>query len=233
VSRQSLWRRYRDALVDTRPPQDMAAVGRDGYTLWQSYWTNLVGIRLPARDPGGPGDARLAPAGDPARHRMPGQSAQPEAIRLPRFDRAALRTAGTPSLRRQSQEMVAAGLRCILRDAGGDRLEIIVESGSETVGAAALVVTVTTPDRSLDYLLLFTPEAPRTWVAALQAPGIRGWADVSIRGGRELSSLGPGDADAVRRSVRAVPDPWVSAWLAVAQTRAAGDPVREAIERSL
>ena len=154
-------------------------------------------------------------------------------LRLPRFDRAAFRTAGTTSTRRQRQETVSGGVRYVLRDAGRDRLEVLAEAPSDLAGSAVLPVTVATAERTGDYLLLFRAEEPGRWVAVVHVPGFRDWADVSVHGMREIASLGSDDAATVVRSVRAVPDPWVPMWQAVARERADGDAVREAIQEAL
>jgi hypothetical protein len=174
-----------------------------------------------------------------ARHPTPGPSARPGVTILPRFDRAALRMASTLSLRRQAEESIIQdlGLRCVLRDAGHDQLEIIVESSSRTANNAVLAITVVTPDngqeRSREYLMIFKPDRPDMWVAALNVPGVHEWAEVSVSSPRPSSSLGPEDAGVVGRSVRVALDPWVPVWLAVAREREVGDPVRVAIEGAL
>ena len=224
MSLRSLWKRYQDALATGSAPSGIAR-SWDGYPLWQRYWTGLLGFRLAPKNPG---------------EAMPGKAvplvpvpAAPGVLRLPRFDRAALRTAGTASLRRQSWATDAGGMRYVLRDAGRERLEVVAESGSDLVKPLVLPVTVTTPERSVDYLLLFAADESGSWVGAVHVPGFRDWADVSVHGLRELSSLDRADAPAVTRSVTATPDLWVPAWQAVARVREPGDPVREAIEKTL
>lgn len=224
MSRQSLWQRYQDALATDSAPLGVAR-SWEGYPLWRRYWTGLLGFRLAPKNRSA---AMPATAGRP----LP----VPEmlgVLRLPRFDRAALRTAGTESLRRQARETAVGDIRYVLRDAGRDRLEIVAESASGSVSSLVLPVTVTTPEGSADYLLLFAADESGTWVGAAHVPGFREWADVSVHELRALSSLDQADAPAVARSVTAAPDPWVPAWQAVARARDAGDLVRDAIEKSL
>lgn len=154
-------------------------------------------------------------------------------VRLPRFDRAALREAGTASVRRQLLETVSGGVLYVLRDAGRGRLEILAESVSEEAGSALLPVTVVTPERTADYLLIFRAEESGKWDAAIHVPAVWDRADVFVHPLRKRVSLGSDDSEIVARSVRVVPDPWVPAWQAVARERADGDPVREAIEGAL
>jgi hypothetical protein len=156
-----------------------------------------------------------------------------EVLRLPRLDRTALKTAGTTSLYRQSLETRHGTMRYVQRDAGRSRLEITADSASDSVSNAVLAVTVTTPQRSTDYFLLFMAEESGRWAADVQVPAFHDWPEITVRGLRTVSSLDRADAEVVARSVRAAPDPWVPAWQAVAQAREAGDPVREAIENSL
>jgi hypothetical protein len=158
---------------------------------------------------------------------------QPGALRLPRFDRTAVRTARTESARRQRQETVISATRYVQRDAGRDRLEIMVESARVESGSEVLPVTVASPERTADYFLVFRPEESGSWVAAVYVPGIRDWADVFVHPVRDRASLGTDDSDVVERSVRAAPDPWIPQWQKVAVEREAEDPVRQAIERAL
>jgi hypothetical protein len=227
----------------------------DGYSVARRTLAALLGVRLPDRSrsagytldsmDGDTSPLRIARRGVPERT-APGPlgAAPPQgswlgadprlsgALRLPRFDRAALRTAGTASAQRLSREMSAAGVRYVLSDAGRDRLEILAETASPA-SSVMLPVTVVTPDRRTDYLLLFQAQESGTWAAALHVPGFWYWADVLIHEAREVESLDSHDAEVVRRSVRAVPDPWVPGWQSVALGRAAGDPVRDAIEEAL
>jgi hypothetical protein len=220
-----MWRRYQDALTAGPGPQGVAR-NWDGYALWQRYWTSLLGFRLAPKYP----DEEM-PATAGYRQQMP--ALEDALLRLPRFDRAALKTAGTASLQRQSRETRAGGMRYLLRDAGRDRLEIVAESASDSAGSAVLPVTVTTREQSADYFLVFIAKEPGVWVAAVQVRGFRYWADVSVHGLRASSSLDLADANVVARSVRAAPDLWIAAWQTIAQARETRDPVREAIEKSL
>jgi hypothetical protein len=158
---------------------------------------------------------------------------QPGVLRLPRFDRTAVRTAGTASVRRQRQETVSGDVRYVLRDAGRDRLEVIAESADVVADSAVLPVTVVTPEGAEGYLLVFRPEGASLWAAAAYVPGIRDWADVFIHAMRDRASLGDSDSDTVERSIRAARDPAVPEWQEIAQEREAEDPVRQAIERAL
>lgn len=83
-----------------------------------------------------------------------------------------------------------------------------------------------------DYFLIFTQEASGQWVARLTVPGVADQVAIAPHPLRAAAALTADDAAAVARSVRAVPGPWRGRWVAVAQTRPEGDPVREAIERA-
>jgi hypothetical protein len=223
---KTLPRRYWESLTDG--PLSLKVRGRDGYSLWQRYWASLLGFRLPVIGIEG----QQSTFGKPAVHRN-SKLLSAGAIRLPRFDRAALRLASTSSAGRRSEETVLADWRYVQRDAGGDRLEIIVESSDPAASDSALSLTVVTPDRSRDYLAIFKADAAGVRVAGLMVPSVRRWAEVSIWGTQPTASIGENDFDVVVRSVRAAPDPWVPVWLGVARVREAGDPVRDAIEGSL
>jgi hypothetical protein len=217
-----LLRRYRDALIgDAAPPRGPRSW--DGYTLWQRYWTGLLGFRLA---PGNPG--RPVPVEAKSRLGMPA----PGGLRLPRFDRAALRTAGTGAGRGLRLDTVNGGVLYVQRDAGRDRLEILVESASEEASTAVLPVAVVTPEQAADYLLMIFRHESGKWVAAVQVPGVQDWADVFVQAMRERASLGSSDSEVVARSVRFATDPWVEEWRGVARERAVGDPVRDAIEEA-
>lgn len=150
------------------------------------------------------------------------------------FDQRGLRLAGPALGARQRLEPQRVGeVTYVLGEAERGRLEIIAEYAGDTAGADVLPVTVTTPERADDYLLIFRAEDSGKWVGVVEVPGVRDLAEVFIHDARERASLTADDAETVRRSVRAAPDPWVPAWQAVAQARPEGDPVREAITQEL
>ena len=150
-------------------------------------------------------------------------------LRLPRFDKTVLRTASSPSGQRPQRVIADGGLRYVLTDSGHDRLEILVESVGDSMSAALLPVTVTTPDGVTSYLLLFRQDPSGAWVADVEVSGFRTWADIAIHKMREVASLSGADAKVVARSVQATSDSSVPAWQEVARSRADGDPVRAAI----
>jgi hypothetical protein len=197
------WRRLLIALSDSTP----------AFTAWGSLAKSASGP-LNSRVPWSPG-------------------LEHPVVRLPRFDRAVLRTAGTASVRGHRLEVVSSGVQFIQRDAGRGRLEILAESASDEARSAVLPVTVVTPERTAGYLLIFRAEDPGRWVADIHVPDVWDRADVFVHAMRERASLGSDDSEVVARSVRAVPDSWVPEWQAVARERAEGDPVREAIEGAL
>jgi hypothetical protein len=156
----------------------------------------------------------------------------PGAVRLQRFDLTTARMAGDSESSRLRQETKISDLRFVLSDSAQNHLDIMVEySGS--AATKLLPVTVVTPERRTDYLLAFWAERSGRWVASINTPGVRDWADVFIRDLRELSSLTADDAVTVARSVRAVPDEGIAAWQAVELAHPEGDPVREAIRQAL
>jgi hypothetical protein len=164
------------------------------------------------------------------RHR----SAWPEqsiVLRLPTFDKSVLRLAATGP--RASQETLDGDTRYVLRDAGQDRLEILMEATGEVAGASVLPVTVDTGERVVDYVLLFMTEQSGLSVASVRVPGFRNVADVTVHERHDVAWLGGIDVEIVARSVRATPGAWAPAWHAVAGELAEGDPVRAAIEDAL
>ena len=187
------------------------------------------------------GIARLVKVGEAAagstvavsRPRYIESVAVPGAVRLPRFDLTAIRTASSSQASRLRQETKISDLKFELSDAGQDRLDILVEYSSAAAGSQVLPITVVTSDRRTDYLLIFWADSSGRSVAAARVPGFRNWADVFVRDLRERASLTADDATAVSRSVRAVPDAGVPAWQAVERDLPEGDPVREAIRRAL
>src|SRR5216684_1045113 len=131
------------------PQPSAAPPAIDGYSVARRTLAGLLGVRLPDRSRSA-GNAQEAMDADtppfrivrdeqdprPGVHErtasgpmgaLPPELRLPGILRLPRFDRAALRTAGTVSARRLSRETSAGGVRYILRDAGRDRLEIVAE----------------------------------------------------------------------------------------------------------
>jgi hypothetical protein len=183
---------------------------------------------------------RAAPARDAATWEPARQESRREAhpslaglLRLPHFDRAALLTAGTPETQHPIRETTAGDVRYTLRYGGQNRLQIRAYASADPMSTPVLTVTVVTPQRNADYLLLFQPQGFDRWVAAVDVPGFQDWADVWVHEPRAADSLDGGDEETVRRSVRAAPDPWVGAWQSVARSRTDGDPVRVAIEEAL
>jgi hypothetical protein len=168
-----------------------------------------------------------------ARLPLPYLADSPDVPRLQRFDRTVLRTASTSLTSRQRQTEQIGAVTYVLRDSGRDRLEILAVYSSEAAGSEVLPITVTTPERRDDYLLIFRAEDSGKWVAVVEVPGIHHWADVFVHDTRERASLTADDAETVARSVRAVPDLWVPAWQGVARARSEGDPVRKAIGEAL
>jgi hypothetical protein len=173
--------------------------------------------------------------GTPAR-----QEAEPETdsgltglLRLPRFDRAMLRTAATRSTQRQYLEKKAGDVRYVLRDGEHDVLEIVAKTSVDPAGRTVLPITVITEKLSTVYLMLFQAQGPGDWAAALDVPGVLEWADSGVHERREAESLDVRDVAAVKRSVIAAPELWVPAWQAVMLARVDGDPVRVAIAEAL
>jgi hypothetical protein len=195
--------------------------------------------RAPGVAPAAPGDWRRWFVYDPARVRLAGRLGYtgpleegPEgSSRLPRLDRAGFMMAGTSSAARPVEVTTIGDVQYTQSDLGGDLLEIVVVTENAAEGAALQAVTVTMPDRSVDYLLVFI-KGSRGWVAALRIPGLGEQLYVTVRS-RERSSLDHLDVDAISRSVRAVADPWIPAWQELASEREAGDPVRTAVEDAL
>jgi hypothetical protein len=179
------------------------------------------------------GGAAAGTAGTAPRVRFTLSAEVPGSLRLPRFDLTAVRTASSSQASRLRQETKFADLKFVLSDSARDHLDILAEYSGDGAGSKVLPVTVITAERRTDYLLIFWPETSGHWIARIEAPGVRDWADVFIRDLRERASLTVDDAVTVVRSVRAVPDAGVPAWQAVEHARPEGDAVREAIGRAL
>jgi len=170
--------------------------------------------------------------GTPIRQEPETDSAFTGLLRLPRFDRAMLWRATTRSTQRLYLEKKAGDVRYVLRDGEQDILEIVAMTSIDPAGRTVLPITVFTGGLRTDYLMLFQPQGPGEWAAALDVPGVLEWADSGVHERREPRSLDARDLAAVKRSVLAAPDLWVPAWKAVAQARADGDPVRVTIEEA-
>ena len=154
----------------------------------------------------------------------------PGAVRLPRFDRAALRTASSSSAAMPPLESVVGDLRLVLSEAGPDRIRVLAEYSSAKAEQEVLPISVRTPDeRRRGYLLIFRAQEPGPWVGAVEVPGVPDWADVYFQGTRRRASLAAPDVKSVDASVRVVADEWVPEWQAVALSRPQSDPVRVAI----
>ena len=150
-------------------------------------------------------------------------------LRLPRFDKTVQQVASSPSGQRPRRVIADGGFRYVLIDSRHDRLEILVESASDSVSGALLPVTVVTPDGATSYLLLFRREPSGIWAADIEVPGFRTWANVVVHETREVASLDADDVMVVARSVQAASDSSVPVWQEIAKSRTEGDPVRAAI----
>jgi hypothetical protein len=199
--------------------------GHEGYGLWQRYWTSLLGIRLPAT-----GTARQQPAqGNP----LTEPDVAGTRIRLPRFDRAAVRLAATEEAERAAVRWTAADRRFTIRESGPGEIELLVEVDQEIRATQVLPVGITTPDEHRQYLMVFLPDTAGRSAGALRLAGTSDWIDVTVDAELPAATL-EADDPAVRariaRSVAATPDPGMAAWAQIATSRPAGDPLRQVIE---
>lgn len=150
-------------------------------------------------------------------------------LRLPRFDKTVRQVASSPFGQRPQRVIADGGSRYTLIDSRHDRLEILVESASDSVSGTLLPVTVVTPEGATSYLLPFRRGPSDIWTADIEVPGFRTWVDVVVHETREVASLDADDVMVVARSVQAASDSSVPVWQEIAKSRTEGDPVRAAI----
>jgi hypothetical protein len=153
-------------------------------------------------------------------------------IRLPRFDRAALRQAATGAAERISVSWKVAGQRFVLRESGPNQVDVLVETDRKVPAEQVLPIRVSGPAGDRDFFMVFVGDRSGRSVGWLRLD-VHSWIDVAADGERDVATLDAGDP-AVRAlvadSVRATPDPGMSAWAAIVESRPAGDRLRRAIE---
>ncbi|MGB6163276.1 MAG: hypothetical protein WBF75_12040 [Pseudonocardiaceae bacterium] len=154
---------------------------------------------------------------------------------LPRLDRIRERAAATTPADPIATEWFSEqrDMRCVLREAGPDEVELLIETLHPLTANHIFHVRVATAERNLDYFLLPTVDTSGLHVADLLIPGVGRSLKVAVLATRPTSSLGLDDVVAVRRSVRGTGRAGRNAWRAVARQRPAGDPVQEAIVAEL
>lgn len=230
-------RRYWRALTGIPSPEEAFRNQRwyEGYGFWHRFWASLLGIRL------GPttalssmrGTADDDPSAVPVR---PNPLTKPvvegQRIRLPRFDRAALRLAATGERERLSVRWAATGWGFVLRESGPDQVDVLVEAEREVPATQVLSMRVTGPAGDHDFFMVFVSRPSGGSVGVLRLTGIS-WIDITVQGERAVAALDAGDpvvCASVADSVRATPDPAMPAWAEIVASRPAGDPLRQAIE---
>jgi transposase len=220
-----LSQRYWRAL--TTAPAGGRAVPRprawQGHGLWRRYWSALLGFPLPAPPAAEPqtfGGGVTAPVVEGTR------------LRLPRFDRLAVRMAATEETGRPEARWSVGDREFIIRESGPGMVELLVRAGGRSPAERVLPVEVTTVGGSDRYFLLFVPDTAGGSVGVLHLAGISEWADVSVDEELAVAQLDGGDAAtlaAVARSVAATPDPAMPAWAAIVAARPDDDPLSQTI----
>jgi hypothetical protein len=223
----SLVQRYWHSLTGTGVAYPaLLAERRDGeYGLWRRYWTSLLGIRLP------PSDAAPQPAAQDNPLTEPYVTGT--GIRLPRFDRAAVRLAASEEPDRASARWTVEGLRFTIRESGPGEIDLLVEAEREIPPTRVLPIGIATSAGHRRYYMVFVPEATGRSVGALRLAGTSGWIDVTVD--EELPAATLDATDPVVRawiaeSVAATPDPGMAAWAEIIASRPLADPLREVIE---
>ncbi|MBG0564379.1 hypothetical protein [Actinoplanes aureus] len=193
--------------------------GIEGYGLWRRFWSGLLGFRLPPLPVVAPPPGRPNPLAAP---RVDGSR-----IRLPRFDRAALRLAAPQDPDRLEARWTAAGRRVTIRESGPGEIELLVAVDRDVPATELLPVDVTSAHGEERYYLVFVAEPAGGSAGALRLSGAPGWVDVSLD--EELPAEAA-DLAAIPRSIAATPDPGMATWARIVASRPEGDRLRQVIE---
>jgi len=199
----------------------------------------LLGVWLPPANASGSaaGSVTAHERTEPAAQRNPLTKpyADPQRIRLPRFDRAALRMAATSEATRLSASWTAVGRRFVLRESGPSQVDVLVEMQRVVPAGQVLPVRVFGPAGGRDYYMVFTGESSGRSAGMLRLTSVHDWIDVTVGAETtlgELDAQDPAVRDALTVSVRATPDPWMSAWAEFVASRPSDDPLRQLIENA-
>ena len=221
----TLSRRYWRALTGGSPADDESPPerGREGYGLWQRYWSALLGIRLPPKHDTVP-ESRPAPQVRPSVRGRP--------IRLPRFDLVTTWQASTAVIEPEAVQWTVDGRQFTIRDAGPGEIELLIRQDGPASPDHVVPVLVTTRSSSHLYFMVLIPEESGGSVGVLRLAVNEHWVDVSIEQELPVSTL-----DGTRRAIRdqiadsvaASPDPAMPAWAAIAASRPEGDPLSQVI----
>jgi hypothetical protein len=226
MSGASLTRRYWWALTgapqgEQAPPPER---GRAGYGLWQRYWAALLNIRLPSRDVQTDNPARGNPLNEPY--------VDGPRIRLPRFDRAAVRLAATGEAERAAATYTVGDRRFVLRESGPGQLELLVETQRPVSPTDVLPIEVADPTGDRRLFMVFVRDERGGSVGVLRVAEQPGWLDITVDDQLPATALDAVDPEVraqVADSVRATPDPGMEAWNAIQASRPPGDPLHQVI----
>ncbi|MEV6303236.1 hypothetical protein AB0M02_27755 [Actinoplanes sp. NPDC051861] len=202
--------RYLTLLIGSGPSRPR---GIQGYGLWRRYWSALLGIHLPPLD-----------APDPAR--APAPPTRAGFVRLPRFDRAALRLAASGDPERLTTGWTSGDRAYTVRESGPGEIELLVHVDHDAT-AELLPADVTTDRGTHPYLLVFVPDDPHGSVAALRLSA--SFLDVATGPVQPSAALDTADPATITRSVAATPDPGMSGWARLVAGRPADDPIARVI----
>ncbi|WP_446215206.1 hypothetical protein [Micromonospora sp. IBHARD004] len=220
---QRYWRGLTGArAVDEKP---LAERGREGYGLWRRYWAGLLGIRLPPKDATQPPATRNNPLTEPY--------VQGARVRLPRFDRAAVRLAASEEPERMVARWAAAGRQFTVRESGPGEVELLVQVDRDVPATEVLPVDVATVGGDRRYFLVFVPETAGGSVGALRLAETSGWIDVTVDEELPVAALEAGDPVTrarIAQSVAATPDPGMATWAEIVASRPADDPLSQVIK---
>ena len=225
----TLSRRYWRALTGASPVDEQSPPerGRAGYSLWQRYWSALLGIRLPVQQRAVP-DSGPGPAAGPS----PSVSVSDHLTRLPRFDLVLTWQASTRSPEPHAAHWTVGGRRFTIRDSGPGEIEVVVREDRAAPVDEVVPVIAATENESRLYFMVRVADETGGSVGVLRLPVTFPWVDVTV--GPEVAV---GSLDGTSRSVQtqiaasvaATPDPAMPAWAAIAASRPAGDPLSQVI----
>ncbi|MBS2963968.1 hypothetical protein KGA66_13005 [Actinocrinis puniceicyclus] len=155
---------------------------------------------------------------------------------LPRLDRVRARAANTQEEAAPLETEWSSDerdMRCVLREAGPDEVELIIEAYQLPPGQQLFEVRVATVRGNLDFLVPATTGDAGWSAAALSIPDAGSSVEVAVLRLRPATSLGAGDLPVIGRSVRSTGGAGHAAWDAIRGRLPEGDPVREGISAEL
>jgi hypothetical protein len=153
-------------------------------------------------------------------------------IRLPRFDRTAVRFAATGDPYQAAVSYTVGDWRFVLRESGPGQLDLLVETPRQVPATEVLPVAVTGPTGERHLLMVFVRDSRGGSIGVLRLAEQPDWIDVTVDtpvAAEALDATDPELRTRVADSVRATPDPGLEAWDKIQASRPPADPLRQVI----